>query len=51
MNEFSPLRTSSEDEWELAVLDSARRDAPPAGARARVAVALGVSATLVADDV
>ena len=50
MNELTPLRSSSDDELTLAVLGSARVDAPPAGASARVAVALGVSATLVASS-
>jgi hypothetical protein len=50
MNELRPLRSSSDDELTRAVLGSARADAPPAGASARVAVALGVSATLVASS-
>lgn len=47
MNELLPLRSSSQDEWELAVLRSARADAPPEGASKRVALALGVSAAVV----
>ncbi|HEY3498755.1 MAG TPA: tetratricopeptide repeat protein [Polyangiaceae bacterium] len=50
MNELLPLRSSSHDEWELAVLGSAGSDAPPDGARSRVALALGVGATLVASS-
>jgi hypothetical protein len=50
MSELLPLRSSSQDEWELAVLGSAGLDAPPEGARSRVALALGVGATLVASS-